>query len=172
MHFQRVSSPDEVGGPPSRLVRRNGTVSLSHGPGVRGRPFALGNPGRKRGSKRGSWNKASLISAAMLEGEQPELPRVAIEIAKRGKRSDAEIFARALAAPRAIHRGRSPPDSFRQRRTERASGHSASCLDGHNYPCRGRCSYSAANSLHRQKHGKACSRRPRSKFGQSSAIAG
>jgi hypothetical protein len=55
-------------------------VSLSHGPGVRGRPFAKGNAGRKRGSR----TKASLISAAMLDGEQPELLRLAIEIAKRG----------------------------------------------------------------------------------------
>jgi hypothetical protein len=55
-------------------------VSLSHGPGVRGRPFAKGNAGRKRGSR----NKASLISAAMLDGEQPELLRLAIDIAKRG----------------------------------------------------------------------------------------
>jgi hypothetical protein len=55
-------------------------VSKTHGPGVRGRPFAKGNPGRKRGSK----NRASLISAALLEGEQPELLRLAIDIAKRG----------------------------------------------------------------------------------------
>jgi hypothetical protein len=55
-------------------------VSTSHGPGVRGRPFAEGNPGRKRGSR----NKASLISAALLDGEQPELLRLAIDIAKRG----------------------------------------------------------------------------------------
>ena len=44
-------------------------MSLSHGPGVRGRPFAKGNAGRKRGSR----NKASLISAALLQEERPEL---------------------------------------------------------------------------------------------------
>ena len=55
-------------------------MSLSHGPGVRGRPFAKGNAGRKRGSR----NKSTLISAALLDGEQPELLRLAIDIAKRG----------------------------------------------------------------------------------------
>ncbi len=55
-------------------------MSSTHGPGVRGRPFAKGNAGRKRGSR----NKASLIAAAMLDGEQPELLRLAIDIAKRG----------------------------------------------------------------------------------------
>ena len=55
-------------------------MSASHGPGVRGRPFAKGNAGRKRGSR----NKATLIAAAVLEGEQPELLRIAIDIAKSG----------------------------------------------------------------------------------------
>ena len=55
-------------------------MSLTHGPGVRGRPFAKGNPGRKQGSR----NNALLTSAALLDGEQPELLRLAIDIAKRG----------------------------------------------------------------------------------------
>jgi hypothetical protein len=53
---------------------------LARGPGARGRPFAAGNPGRKPGSR----NKTSLISAALLEGEQGELLCKAIELAKRG----------------------------------------------------------------------------------------
>jgi hypothetical protein len=74
-------------------------VSSTHGPGVRGRPFAVGNPGRKRGSR----NKASLISAAMLEGEQPELLRIAIEIAKRGNVPMLKFFlARWLPRDRPI----------------------------------------------------------------------
>jgi hypothetical protein len=74
-------------------------VSESHGPGVRGRPFAKGNAGRKRGSR----NKASLIAAALLEGEQPELLRIAIEIAKRGNVAMLKFFlARWLPRERLI----------------------------------------------------------------------
>jgi hypothetical protein len=74
-------------------------VSLSHGPGVRGRPFAKGNAGRKRGSR----NKASLISAAMLDAEQPELLRLAIDIAKRGNVSMLKfLLARWLPCERPI----------------------------------------------------------------------
>src|SRR5262249_1372889 len=51
-----------------------------NGSDVRGRPFAKDNAGRKPGSK----NKSTMISAALLEGEQPELLRKAIELAKRG----------------------------------------------------------------------------------------
>jgi hypothetical protein len=74
-------------------------VSITHGPGVRGRPFAKGNAGRKRGSR----NQASLIAAAMLEGEQPELLRIAIEIAKRGNVAMLKFFlARWLPRERLI----------------------------------------------------------------------
>jgi hypothetical protein len=74
-------------------------VSLSHGPGVRGRPFVKGNSGRKRGSR----NKATLISAAMLDGEQPELLRLAIDIAKRGNVSMLKfLLARWLPRERPI----------------------------------------------------------------------
>jgi hypothetical protein len=43
----------------------------------RGRPFAKGNPGRRRGSK----NRRSAISAALL-GEEQELVGKAVELAK------------------------------------------------------------------------------------------
>jgi hypothetical protein len=46
----------------------------------RGRPFARGNPGRRRGSK----NRRSTISAALLVGEEQELVRKAVELAKAG----------------------------------------------------------------------------------------
>jgi hypothetical protein len=47
---------------------------------VRGRPFAAGNGGRKPGSK----NRASLVVAALLDGEAEGLARRAIEIALAG----------------------------------------------------------------------------------------
>jgi hypothetical protein len=46
----------------------------------RGRPFAEGNPGRKPGSR----NRATVATAALLEGEAEELVRKAIELAKEG----------------------------------------------------------------------------------------
>ena len=46
----------------------------------RGRPFAEGNPGRRRGSK----NRRSAISAALLVGEEQELVGKAVELAKAG----------------------------------------------------------------------------------------
>src|SRR5262245_19770337 len=54
---------------------------FSHsGNAARGRPFAKGNPGRKRGSK----NKRTLLATALAEGEGEELLRKAIEMAKGG----------------------------------------------------------------------------------------
>ena len=74
-------------------------MSSSHGPGVRGRPFAKGNAGRKQGSR----NKATLISAALLDGEQPELLRIAFDIAKRGNVPMLKFFlARWLPRDRLI----------------------------------------------------------------------
>ena len=49
-------------------------------PATRGRPFSKGNPGRKPGSK----NRSSQVSSALLEGEEAELVRKAIEVAKSG----------------------------------------------------------------------------------------
>jgi hypothetical protein len=46
----------------------------------RGRPFANGNPGRKPGSK----NKTTAVAEAVLRGEEVELVRKAIELAKSG----------------------------------------------------------------------------------------
>ena len=53
---------------------------MSSSNGRRGRPFPEGNSGRRPGSR----NKSTLISAALLEGEQSELLRTAIDIAKQG----------------------------------------------------------------------------------------
>ena len=49
-------------------------------PATRGRPFANGNSGRRTGSK----NRATLVAAAVLEGEVEELVRKAVELAKAG----------------------------------------------------------------------------------------
>jgi hypothetical protein len=51
----------------------------------RGRPFPKGNGGRKPGSR----NKSTLIAEALLRGEEVELVRKAIELAKGG---DAQML--------------------------------------------------------------------------------
>jgi hypothetical protein len=47
---------------------------------TRGRPFARGNPGRRPGSR----NRRSAVAAALLAGEEADLLRKAIELAKGG----------------------------------------------------------------------------------------
>jgi hypothetical protein len=49
-------------------------------PAGRGRPFEKGNGGRKPGSK----NRTTLVAEALLKGEEAELVRKAIELAKAG----------------------------------------------------------------------------------------
>jgi hypothetical protein len=49
-------------------------------PQPRGRPFEKGNGGRRPGSK----NRATLVAAALLKGEEVALVRKAIELAKAG----------------------------------------------------------------------------------------
>jgi hypothetical protein len=49
-------------------------------PGSRGRPFEKGNPGRKQGSK----NRATAVAEALLRGDETELVRKAVELAKAG----------------------------------------------------------------------------------------
>ena len=49
-------------------------------PQPRGRPFEKGNGGRKPGSK----NRTTLVAEALLKGEEVELVRKAIELAKAG----------------------------------------------------------------------------------------
>ena len=48
---------------------------------ARGRPFAVGNPGHKVGSK----NRTTVLAAALLAGEAQPLVRKAVEIAQRTK---------------------------------------------------------------------------------------
>src|SRR5437899_4552299 len=47
---------------------------------VRGRPFEKGNGGRRPGSR----NRTTLVAEALLKGEEVELVRKAIELAKAG----------------------------------------------------------------------------------------
>ena len=56
------------------------THAKSQVPDVRGRPFEKGNSGRRPGSK----NRSSQVLAALLEGDEVELVRKAVEIAKAG----------------------------------------------------------------------------------------
>ena len=46
----------------------------------RGRPFVNGNPGRKPGSR----NRASVVVAALVEGEAGVLAQTALRLAKAG----------------------------------------------------------------------------------------
>jgi hypothetical protein len=54
----------------------------------RGRPFAKGNGGRKLGSR----NRASLLADALHEGEEEELVRKGIELAKAGDPQMLKFF--------------------------------------------------------------------------------
>jgi hypothetical protein len=54
----------------------------------RGRPFAKGNGGRKLGSR----NRANLLADALHEGEQEELVRKGIELAKAGDPQMLKFF--------------------------------------------------------------------------------
>jgi hypothetical protein len=49
-------------------------------PRLRGRPFAKGNGGRKPGSR----NRTTMVAEALLKGEEVELVRKAIALAKAG----------------------------------------------------------------------------------------
>src|SRR5215469_7388024 len=54
-------------------------INAPKGP-ARGRPFSRGNSGRKPGSK----NHATVVTAALLEGDTQELLGKAVELAKAG----------------------------------------------------------------------------------------
>ncbi len=66
----------------------------------RGRPFVKGNPGRKPGSR----NRASVVAAALVEGEAEELARSAVQIAKAGDPGMLKfLLGRFLPRERLIH---------------------------------------------------------------------
>ena len=66
----------------------NGHLSLPVRKRPRGRPFTKGNGGRKVGSR----NRAALLADALLEGEQEELVRKGIELAKAGDTQMLKFF--------------------------------------------------------------------------------
>ena len=61
-------------------MRQSASPEKTRAPATRGRPFVDGNSGRKRGSR----NRTTLVAAALLDGEEQELVRKAIELAKAG----------------------------------------------------------------------------------------
>ena len=66
----------------------NGHLSLPVRKRPRGRPFAKGNGGRKVGSR----NRATLLADALPQGEQEELVRKGIELAKGGDTRMLKFF--------------------------------------------------------------------------------
>ena len=66
----------------------NDRLSPSDQKRPRGRPFAKGNGGRKLGSR----NRASLLANALLEGEEEQLVRKGIELAKAGDPQMLKFF--------------------------------------------------------------------------------
>ena len=69
-------------------MRTNGNLSPPIQKRPRGRPFAKGNGGRKLGSR----NRATLLADALPEGEQEELVRKGIELAKAGDTQMLKFF--------------------------------------------------------------------------------
>jgi hypothetical protein len=66
----------------------------------RGRPFARGNPGRKRGTK----NRATVVAQALVANEAAALVHKAIELANAGDVSMLRFFlARILPRERPVH---------------------------------------------------------------------
>jgi hypothetical protein len=79
---------------------RCGESALSQVTSNRGRPFAKGNPGRKPGSR----NRASVVAAALVEGEAEELARSAVQVAKAGDPGMIKfLLGRFLPRERLIH---------------------------------------------------------------------
>jgi hypothetical protein len=67
---------------------------------VRGRPFAKGNGGRKPGSK----NRVTQLAEALVKGEELELVRTGIELAKARDRQMLKVFLdRILPKERTVH---------------------------------------------------------------------
>ena len=64
------------------------TDQTTTAPAVRGRPFAKGNGGRRPGSK----NQSTLILTALSSGDQAELVRKGLELAKAGDTTMLRFF--------------------------------------------------------------------------------
>jgi hypothetical protein len=61
--------------------------------GGRGRPFTKGNGGRKPGAK----NRTTQVAAALLAGEEQELVRKAVEVAKAGDVTMLKFWSNSAA---------------------------------------------------------------------------
>jgi hypothetical protein len=67
---------------------------------ARGRPFEKGNGGRRPGSR----NRTTLVAEALLKGEEVELVRKAIELAKAGDTQMLKfLLDRILPKDRSVH---------------------------------------------------------------------
>jgi hypothetical protein len=74
-------------------------------PGSRGRPFSKGNLGRMPGSK----NRTTIVAEALLKGEEDELIRKAIELAKAGDVQMLKfLLDRILPKERSVYVGLPP----------------------------------------------------------------
>jgi hypothetical protein len=74
---------------------------------VRGRPFEKGNGGRRPGSR----NRTTLVAEALLKGEEVELVRKAIELAKAGDGPMLKfLLDRILPKERSVHVDLPPMD--------------------------------------------------------------
>jgi hypothetical protein len=88
-------------------MRQSRSPETIHVAATRGRPFPNGNPGRKPGSK----NRTTLIAAALLDGEEEELVRKAVELAKAGNVPMLKfLLGRILPRERAIKLNLPPMD--------------------------------------------------------------
>jgi hypothetical protein len=72
------------------------TAPRKNAPKTRGRPFALGNPGRPKGAR----HRATIAAEALLEGEAEALTRKAIELAKKGDTVALRLCLERLVPPR------------------------------------------------------------------------
>ena len=78
------------------LSELRNNAGFTRGERVRGRPFTVGNPGRRPGSR----NKATLAAEALLEGEAEALTRKAVELALSGETTALRLCLERIAPPR------------------------------------------------------------------------
>jgi hypothetical protein len=83
---------DHLGSQLEHFTMRDSDPETISVPTTRGRPFANGNPGRKRGSK----NRTTIVATALVDGEAEELVRKAVELAKAGRSESVPSHNRFL----------------------------------------------------------------------------
>jgi len=90
------------------VKRESEGVKRENGGVKRGRPFANGNAGRPRGSK----NRKTVFAQGLLAGEEIELVRKAIELAKAGNVQLLKFLPRSTFAQRPADQDRHPAAQF------------------------------------------------------------